>query len=352
MDEIGEHLLQQPGYASIYQDYLSQVCDSHKEVLHETITMVRQSVTDQVRNFPFLCHFLASSAELNSQTAFHLPKDQCVQLVEVYFRIEEDIVRELLLTKLKLQNRKGMEVLAEKTKKTHHAVKRTHDNVRAIYQLSSKNREGSIVGHIQETFRISKELAEKYILISFLGFFRFDISKRSLVNVKTKHFMQMAQLMASNWCTFQPVKIYELQNLQLNKQFGDSLRTLKTAVTRELVEEYKQLVLTEFSSVSADKVPKVEKELSLLLKNLLSLGATISHVKDFKDFFGSLIEKIKNLLKDRMELNIKEVRGLIMVTIASFDPLHLPQEVKEETADSWPTFLKTIGECVRVIYQC
>ena len=314
--------------------------------------MTRQSVTDQVRNFPLLCHYLSSGTELKSQTAFHLPPDLCIQLVQVYFQIEETIIRELLGTKYKQQNRKGIEILSEKTKKPIHAVKRVHDNLRAIYQAISKSKGISLVGYLQDEFLITLDLAENYILIIFLCIHKFEVSKKKLINMKFKHFMQISQLMSLHWCGNQPEKfISSLQTLQLNKNFVESLKVLKTAFTKDTIDEYKQIVMVDVPKISMDKASKIDKEFNTLIKNCLSLGVTLSQQKEFKDFFISLPEKIRNPLKERMELNIKEVRGLLRLIIASFAPLNLPSEVKEEVSDYWALYLSTLGECVRVIYN-
>ena len=350
MDEIANLLLKQNGYAAAYQEYLSTFCGDPTEVLKETKEMVQQSVTDQVRNFPFLCHFLSSPGELMSQTAFHIPPQKRQQLIEVYFDFDEVIVRELIGTKFKAINRKGLESLGEKTKKKQHTIKRVYENLRIVYQYASKIQDESISGSIQQNFSISRELAEQYVLIVFLCFHRFESSKKRLLNVRFKDFITMAALMANNWCNAKSdSKIGDLDSFQFDKDLVDSLKMLKPCFTKEVLEEYKQLIVAEFASISSEKAGKVEKELTVFLKNMIALSVTLQG-KEIKDFFVTLAEKIRTSLKERMELNIKEVRGLLRVTIASFDPLGIPPEIKQKVSDHWTRFLSTVGECVRVIY--
>lgn len=310
--------------------------------------MVRQSVTDQVRNFPFLCHFLANPSELISQTAFHIPQKQCQQLVNVYYDFDEVIVRELIGVKFKAINRKGLENLAEKTKRAQHTIKRINDNLRTIYQFATKIQDESISTKIQEEFLISKELARQYVSIIFLCVHKFESSKKRLANVTFRDFLEMGEEMSTNWCTTpqsDDKTIVDLRTFQLNKEFVDSLKALKPYFTKEIIEEYKQKIVIEFGENS-----KVEKELTAFLKNLIALAVSLGG-REIKDYFVTLSEKILASLKERMEFESRpQARTLLRKIKETFNSLSLPADVKHKYQTHWNTFLTTVWACIRIFY--
>jgi len=86
------------------------------------------------------------------------------------------------------------------------------------------------------------------------------------------------------------------------------------------------------------------------LKSVLTLGACLSQPKEFKDFFVLLVEKVRVILCDRMDLRAKEVSGLFNVIIACFDPLPLPQEVKADASNYWALFVSTLSRCLKLTH--
>ena len=350
--EISENLLQQPGYASVYQQYLLQVCGPN-EARKQTAQMVEQSVTDQVRNFTFLSYFLSTPCELATQTAFHLPTETTEKLMEVFYELEEVVARELLGSKFKLTGRKGLDTLIERTKRPPQVGKRVYDNLRNVYALVTKANEGTmgLVETVSHEFHVSRELAESYVGVVFLCLHRFETSKKRLQVLRYKDFLHIAKVMLLTWCCPSPLANLSATNsLSIDKNLAESLRNLKQLFTREVVEEYKQLVLTEFGkSNPADRTTRVEKELTAFLKALMVLSVTLGQ-KELKDFFVTLVEKLRVLVVDRMELRRNGIRALCNVIIACFDPLSIPNDVKADSSNHWATFVSGISECLNLTH--
>ena len=341
-DDIREKMIKNfPNKYDVFREYLSQITTNKREIEEEVSQMINELVIDQIRNFPLLCKYLGSPNEVRSQTSFNLTNKALRQLVGIFYEIDEIIIRELLGNKFKTTSRKGLEMLAEKISKPYQNIKRGHDNLRNVYKLvvemRSENQE--YIPMLQEKILISADLAERYIRIIFICYHRFETSKQRLLNVTLTHFILMAGVIMENLCLTSGKK-----SLELDKGLLETLKSFKTTFTKEAIEEYKNNVIAELKNLNAEKSQKIDREFGLLIKNIVSLAAKIAQIQKEKDFFLVLVEKIRQVVREKMELSTKELRCLFRVLIGVFNPsLGAPQH--------WASFLKALNDCLRIIYK-
>ena len=132
----------------------------------------------------------------------------------------------------------------------------------------------------------------------------------------------------------------------------DGLKTLKSLLSREALDAYKQHLLGEIGDGKlTSKRAKIEKEFVPFIKSLLGMISVLEQ-REFQAFFVNLLEKVREPCK-RMELAKKEAMVLFRLLIAAFHPLSLKDcspETKSVHAKAWARFLGPLAECLMLLY--
>ncbi len=120
---------------------------------------------------------------------------------------------------------------------------------------------------------------------------------------------------------------------------------------KSLQEKYKQQLLhgEELATLSADKLKVIDARFLSLLKVLLTVGATISSQKDFRDFFVSIASEGGEVL-GKMELNQRELELLFKATVTSFNAIvtsiATSKRHQERYTKTWQRFIDGVKACV------
>jgi len=311
---------------------------------------------DQFLTFVLIESYFQHPAQMRQQHMFQISGDLQHQLIEMYYRLDDEIAREILGKNLKGKHKKDLVDIQGKVK--HRIVQRQCDNVRRVYKFATHATEKqiSVCEAIENQFSLSKNLALKYVHIAFLCFHGFDTNEKKLPQLNTfKHFATLASILQRYLTTTS-------NTLDLDDGLDSGLLELKSLLnsSESSLEKFKQLVcadlnqssLTSSSSSSSTSrgnlVAKIEPKFIQFTKALLHIGASLSYPKEFKDFFIDLDEKVAAIYKGG--IGTCDLRVLFTSMINTFPTLlnsfSMNQKQRETSSQIWRKFLSCISDCI------
>ncbi|XP_025829126.1 acidic fibroblast growth factor intracellular-binding protein-like [Agrilus planipennis] len=163
-----------------------------------SLELIASDVLDHYRTYSLLEKLLTNPNKLQEQLAFQIDPDTRQFLIESYYAIDDNVVRELLGKKLSSKHRKDLDEVAEKTGVPLKSCRRQFDNIKRIFK-SVEEMPGPIVQNIQKLFYLHEDLARKYACIVFLACIRFETSKRRLQYLDFITLKQCTEVIMDLW---------------------------------------------------------------------------------------------------------------------------------------------------------
>ncbi|RYG69574.1 hypothetical protein EON64_02355 [archaeon] len=148
--------------------------------------LVQSEVLDQYRNFAALEHFLSQPLLLFKQNLYlFLTTNLIYHIIESYYALSSQFVRELLNKRLVKLNRKDLEDVSDSLQMNLKTITRQLNNIQQIYNTyDDVNFTGNLYHFIVKNYCLSRSLAQRYACIIFLLYAKFNItSKRRLQRI-------------------------------------------------------------------------------------------------------------------------------------------------------------------------
>lgn len=316
-----------------------------------TFNMLLADVDDHFRTLRILERYLKSPDKLSTQLEIQISPDQQNVLIEKYYEFDPAIVREILGKKLTSRHRNSLDDVSEKTRIPLRSCRRQFDNIKRVFK-AVEEMNGSLVENIKANFLLSHELAQQYAAIVFITNNRFDLSKKKLGYLTFTDFVHCTNMMIAHWSySSQECKDHEDNDVDLDKDFLQDLREVKTLTERENLDEHKQLIYK--SSIKAKMSPNAFSDIDANFKSfskiLINLACGLNHSKDLRDFFLDILEKI---------IEPCRASGWLMQDVQVF--FHIYQETSQHItalrsnqnlANVWGRYLRVTGSCIVQMYH-
>lgn len=305
----------------IFQDYPNASSD-----------LVVSDLNDHYRLYLMLENMLLTYGKFSEQLSFQIDFEAQTKWIERYYALDNKLCRELLGKKLSSRMRKDLDEVSEKTGIPLKSCRRQFDNIKRIFKCVEEM-PGCYVHNIVTQFNISRQLAERYATLVFVGSFRFEIAKRKLNHYSFDAFKNVSLILIDQW-----IDIEDNYEPTLDRDFLSSLRDLRSIVERD--KEHRNIVCSRMQKyVTTDQpsqlkpkyggsegklsnvVIQVHEKERLSPRTYLELEANFKHLtrniigiaqglysnKELKDFFVHLVEKIVEPLRS-IQASKDEVR--------------------------------------------
>jgi len=320
-------------------------------------TLIIRDTYDQFRNFSLLERYLQDpKLFLGNQSLLCIEDGIFRDLIERYYELNDDLLRELAGKKLKSKVRGSVDDFSERLRLSFASCRRQFDNLKRTYTfILEKKREGSVAVSISDllrkSFLMSKELADKYSRFIFLSYNRIETGNKRLRFLGGRDFEYFASILMDHWTSDQ------LQ-LDIDSKFKEDIRDCRTYLLSEktILDTYRVLVINMMKSQSKmedKKLTNVSSKFNVIVKALLNIGAGISKAKEFEDIFEDLEEKIAETCI-KIGLSDKEVNEFFTFLDRTFATL-LEKFVftrhRDRFIKTWSRFLDAIRKCVLHMYE-
>ncbi|KAJ3092228.1 hypothetical protein HK102_009542 [Quaeritorhiza haematococci] len=258
------------------------------------LPMRRNYVVSQYRNYELLENYLHQPQVFMGQLLFPLPPHTKQYLITSYYNFDARVVREFLGKKLTSRARKELDEVCHKTRVPLGGCKRMFDNLKRIIKRV-EDVDGDIVRIIQNHFCLPKELASsinsQYAHVIFITNYRFDTSKKKLAYLSFSDF----EYVASKFIQYLTVSgSAGLEELDLS--LAQDARDLKAVIFnhKEIMEDYRQAVTIDLAATGHGAIMDRagQAAFKVVLRNILSIVSGLSHSKDQRDLFVSIVEKV------------------------------------------------------------
>eukprot|EP01114_Cavostelium_apophysatum_P019816 TRINITY_DN6477_c0_g1_i1.p1 TRINITY_DN6477_c0_g1~~TRINITY_DN6477_c0_g1_i1.p1 ORF type:complete len:419 (+),score=82.84 TRINITY_DN6477_c0_g1_i1:118-1374(+) len=311
--------------------------------------IVLQDTQDQYRNFTLLEFSLQNPHHFARQSLIQLDPSTFVSLVEKYYDVNLDVMRELAGKKLRSKLRGTIYDLCAQLKISPTACRRQFDNLKRIYGfLMERKREGrlrNISESLQQNFMLSKDLCDKYTRYFFLYYHRIETTDKRLRSLSAQDFEYFAQCLMSQWTD-------DAVHLDLDNKFKDDVRDLRAYLLsdRLILESYRNLVIDQLLRLGVDDkiAHHFTSKFNGLAKALLNIGAGISKSSEFEDILEDMEEKVADVFI-KLNMSQSEVDLVFKSLVQAFDPLLNTLSItrhRDRFAKSWHRFLEGIRLCV------
>ena len=163
---------------------------------------------EQYQIFEWLTPYLNSPPLLTSQSVFQLDSAQAGVLVQLYYSLDDAVVRALLGKVLSKALRRDIDEIATSARTQLCSARRQFDNLKRVLkhveQAVSRARTDSsqrrpILNVIAEDFLLPVELASHYLHVVFLCVNRVETSKGRLAALDTAHWHSIAGVAIAMW---------------------------------------------------------------------------------------------------------------------------------------------------------
>jgi len=322
---------------------------------YDNSELLKYEVMDQYRAFQLLEHFIANPILLGSQSLCAIPSDLQSTLVDTYWTLDDNFVRELLNKRLN-KSRKDLEDIADCTYMNLRRVTRQYDNIKRIYNAFEENsaiQTVNIFTFIYQQFKLSDSLAKKYACIVYLIISKFNLTtkrrvhKLPCVSLENCAVLIISFLSDSGFVSTllriheesNPIPVNEgergkstspwdndsccwkatweifptVDSLELDKQLLVNLRDLKSNLSGDMLELG---VRTVRAALRPELSRKIEgggsSRISSIIKSLLQIGANLSQSREFRDLFEDLLTKVAEPLEE-LGVTTLELNEFLMV---------------------------------------
>jgi hypothetical protein len=368
---------------------VAQQLRKNKKAIQFDSELVVRDVLDQYRNFLMLEHYLMHPKSLSQQVLFNIEPSIQQEILNQYYTIDGDLIKEFIGKKLRVKLRKELDEIGDRLQIKFKSCRRQFDNLRRIRKrvmASLKNNsqsastntastqpnntntstrgviDTSIVEFIQHHFLIPRDLACTYARALFLVHHRFETRKR-VSALRYSDLEALASALMTRWTVAvsssdnlrgTAVMLGEAQSVYLDTRMISVLRELKNQITEQL-SEFKHAVKDKLSArLESRKMSALMHKLGNVIKELFSIGYNLSHAKHFKDIFVDLADKIAEPCL-RAELSASDVEVLLNVIEDElplyYDRLGLAGYNKSTALSYWIRYIEAIKECLLIMYN-
>ena len=313
---------------------------------------------DMYRKFRSLEPYLQSPPTFLNQQVFNLPWASRNALIERYYTFDEAVVREFLGRKLSSKNRKDLDDVSEKTTVALRSCRRQFDNIKQVLKVVD-DFEGSLVENIKQHFLLPDQLAHSYASLVFLSHNRFETGKRRLAHLSVGDFTACANLMIEHWTLGSTGSRLVDDDLELDRDFLQELHDLKiNLVDKVWIERHQKLVVRDLKKQHSAQqlVRSFETHFKVLSRAITSLGSSLIHSKDMKDFFVDLMEKVIEPCKQQ-KWGQEEVDLVLKSMVEVFpdcEATHLRQLGRPKVrtyGKVYLRYLKVLKQCITILYH-
>ena len=282
-------------------------------------------------------------------------------MIELYYTFDDAVVREFLGRKLSGKNRRDLDDVSDKTNVSLKSCQRQFDNIKRVLKVVD-DFEGSLVENVKRHFHLPEQLSQSYASLVFVSHNRFDTGKKKLSHLTVDDFTKCANLMIEMW-TQGSVESHRLvdDDLELDKDFLQDLHDLKlNLIDRVWVEYHQKYVLRDLKRKHAAPwfIRSVESNFKVISRNLITIGSSLIHSKDLKDFFIDITEKI---IEPFMQLkwsseDVDLLLCSIMETFSDCETGHLKHgrsqtKDRKKWSDVYIRYLAVLKQCVLILYH-
>ena len=323
-------------------------------------SLLRSETRDQFRIFLILEPYLQSPPTFLTQNLVQLPTSTKKALIEQYYAFDESVVREFFGKKLSTRNRKDLDDVSEKTGISLKSCRRQFDNIKQILRVVD-DYEGSLVENIRTQFILPEILARNYASIVFISHNRFETNKRKLAHLSFSDFTYCANMMIDRWTAGAEGSHAVDDDLELDRDFLQELHDLKLSlIDRVWIDRQLKCVMKDLrrKKIPTQTLRVMESCFKSTSKSITSLGTSLIHSKDVRDFFVDVIEKIIEPCK-QLHLS-KEDTASLLGSIASTFPecetIHAkhtgrPSAHERQWKIVYLRYLDTLTSCILVLYH-
>lgn len=329
----------------------SQFKDLQELLLTET--------ADMYRMYSSLQDYLQSPPTFLAQQIFQIPHDIRQRMIELYYNFDDSVVREFLGKKLSARNRRDLDDVSEKTGVSLKSCRRQFDNTKRVLKVVD-DYEGSLVENTKVQFNLPESLACRYASIVFMSHNRFETSKRKLSHLSVGDFTNCANLMIEQWTSGSGDSRLVDDDLELDRYFLQELHDLKlTLIDKVWIERHQKFVVRDLKRKHCvqSMVRAVESNFKILDRAIISLGSSLIHTKDMKDFFIDLMEKIIEPCK-ALKWGSEDTHLVMTSMIDTFtdcEVAHLRTYVrpaiKKRWGDVYLRYLTVLTKCIDILYH-
>ncbi|XP_063429103.1 acidic fibroblast growth factor intracellular-binding protein-like [Mytilus trossulus] len=258
-----------------------------------TIEDIVSEVHDHYRLFNHLEKILKNPTHLADQQIHQIDAEAQTLLIEKYYQFDEVVIREIIGKKLSGRNRKDLDDVSEKTRRSIKKCRRQFDNLKRVFKTVEEML-GSLVDNIKTHYQISADLARKYAALVFIANNRFETGKKKLSQYSLLTFIKCANQMITNWSySADECKSHRDMDVDLDRKFLQDLRDLKPLLEKESIEEHRSFVLQALrSSISRRALQDLEDNFKNISKSIINIAMGLNHSREVRDIFIDIYEKI------------------------------------------------------------
>ncbi|KAI8928049.1 acidic fibroblast growth factor binding protein [Entophlyctis helioformis] len=256
------------------------------------LNQVTHYVYTQYRNFEILEDFLHQPRQLHIQPLFPLPPSTKQFLIESYYGFNERVMREILGKKLTSRVRKELDDVCQKTKMPIIGCRRMFDNLKRIIKRVEDS-DGDMVTIIHRDFLLPPALSFQYANIIFINNYRFETSKKRLAHLRFSDFEYAASIFIQ-YFTASPASVLD----ELDANLAQDSRDLKSVLynSKDTLDQLRSATVAHLAQIGhphiMERPSPATNAFKVLLRNILTLGASLTNSKDVRDLFATLQEKV------------------------------------------------------------
>ena len=215
----------------------------------------------------------------------------------IFYRLHQNVVRQLLGKKLKPALRRDLDEVAERASVPLTVARRNFDNLKrlekALGDRPHSEAHMAIVDFFEKHFALPPSLGQLYEDVLFLGYHRFDIAnKKRLAPFLLTDFL-LAVAAMKNWTAAAGIRA------EFDVYFTTSLSALRGLLPsdKRLTSTYRALVRSHFPPPTSTYATQLTgPKFNTLLKSLVSLGDDLRD-DDRRDFFVQLVDRFVEPLR-------------------------------------------------------
>ncbi|KAG4084359.1 acidic fibroblast growth factor binding protein [Neocallimastix lanati (nom. inval.)] len=250
--------------------------------------ILKNYVHDGYRTCELIEPFLKHPKCFSGQIIFPISNSYKTYLVKKYYSFDKNVMRNLLGKKINSRTRKELDSISEKTQVPLIGCKRIFDNLKRIQKNIEDIENKNFIEEIKKEFYLPTSLARQYAHIIFINLLRLDTSKRKMASIEYSCFERAAAVFYTYWR--EPSNLYDFDEdlcqdfKELKANFfsiKDIWEEYRTKINFELQKNENELIINKGSQI-----------FKLLLRNILTIGSTLSNSKENRNIFIQIIDKI------------------------------------------------------------
>lgn len=310
-----------------------------------TIELVASDVLDHYRTYSLLERLLSIPKKLTSeQISFQIEPQTSQMLIDMYYELDDGVVRELLGKKLTSKGRKDMDEIAEKTGVTSKSCRRQYDNIKKIFK-TVEDLPGSLVTNIKQHFLLPDDLAKRYAAIVFIACLRFEMNKRKLQFLTFPDIYHCANVMMTSW-TYRYTGS-EYFDTDLDREFLVELADCRVLMDHE--KHHKHLICIKLKPMLLERsYQDLESNFRTYSRALIGVGINLNRSRELRFYFLELVER---LIEPWRSINwshtdLRNFLGAYLQCALDMDVLR-----EGSLRDAFERYLKVVTSCLLRMYH-